>query len=187
MSCCWCGSTGIPTVPLLSFDGTTRWCSVCIQVLSWSSSRESWICSDLLLGPQDRNLPSMEAVDAPPFLDRPETVAASPRPLHIHVVLPPFVTSDQACPAFIPLPLQWIHLDSADLLYDIGLSEADASFYAPAFDDRGYDSAATLRFITGPILTALGMINVGHRLLFLETASGLIIQFEIQLAYLDDR
>jgi hypothetical protein len=80
------------------------------------------------------------------------------------------MTPDQACPAIIPFPLPELHLDAEDLLVCIGLTVADAWFYAPAFDEQGFDSEATLQFLTAANLNTMGMINVEHRLLLLDWA-----------------
>ena len=57
-----------------------------------------------------------------------------------------------------------------ELLAAYGLSDDAAKFYAPSFDDQGYDSEGSLRFLTGPILTGLGVFREEHRLLLLQVA-----------------
>ena len=70
-----------------------------------------------------------------------------------------------------PLPeLTRPHFSTEELLAAYGLTEAAAKLYAPAFDEQGYDSEGTLRFLTGPILTGLGVLREEHRQQLLQVA-----------------
>jgi hypothetical protein len=129
MSCCWCGSSAIPSADLFSPYGSSQWCSHCIQTLSRPQ------------GPPQHTGPLEEGdhVGIPALLDPlPETTR------------PNYTTEE--------------------LLAAYGLSEDAAMLYAPAFDVQGYDSESSLRFLTGHILTGLGVLREDHRLRLLRVA-----------------
>ena len=68
------------------------------------------------------------------------------------------------------------------LLAAYGLPEEAAMMYAPAFDAQGYDSESSLRFLTGHILTGLGVFREDHRLRLLQVALDFQLHHEMMSA-----
>ena len=67
------------------------------------------------------------------------------------------------------------------MLASIGLPEADALAYAPAFEAQGYDGESTLMFVTPTALTAMGIIDKEHRRLLLHAAADLRLHYELTI------